>query len=251
MRRARIGTFNIHTPRDERRREVAAMIARSGAAVVCLQECHRGALEPLMEDLERLTGAAWSGAWAPADFHGNGIVSRPALRDVRRHFLRPRLVRAEGRSALAATLDVGGGLRICATHLDHVAEPARLAQWRVLAGCGDVWDLLCGDLNALNPKDLNRAQRRRVAEQRLAARWEPPLFALMEAILVGAGYPAARPAAGVGGPVEGTCRFGTRVDYLLAAPDFRGRFLPGTYAQLPARREGASDHDLVCADVRL
>jgi hypothetical protein len=47
--------------------------------------------------------------------------------------------------------------------------------------------------------------------------------------------------------VQGTCKYGTRVDYILASPDSPYKFVPGSYAIVSSR--GTSDHHIVKADV--
>ncbi|KAL3725501.1 hypothetical protein ACJRO7_030518 [Eucalyptus globulus] len=47
--------------------------------------------------------------------------------------------------------------------------------------------------------------------------------------------------------VQGTCKYGTRVDYLLASPDCPYKFIPGSYSVLSSK--GTSDHHIVKVDV--
>lgn len=47
--------------------------------------------------------------------------------------------------------------------------------------------------------------------------------------------------------VQGTCKYGTRVDYILASPNSPYKFVPGSYAVVSSR--GTSDHHIVKADV--
>lgn len=47
--------------------------------------------------------------------------------------------------------------------------------------------------------------------------------------------------------VQGTCKYGTRVDYILASSDSPYRFVPGSYSVLSSK--GTSDHHIVKVDV--
>ena len=47
--------------------------------------------------------------------------------------------------------------------------------------------------------------------------------------------------------VQGTCKYGTRVDYLLVSPDSPYTFVPGSYSVLSSK--GTSDHHIVKVDL--
>lgn len=47
--------------------------------------------------------------------------------------------------------------------------------------------------------------------------------------------------------VQGTCKYGTRVDYILASPDSPYKFVPGSYSVISSK--GTSDHHIVKVDV--
>lgn len=47
--------------------------------------------------------------------------------------------------------------------------------------------------------------------------------------------------------VQGTCKYGTRVDYILASPNSPYKFVPGSYSVLSSK--GTSDHHIVKVDV--
>lgn len=52
-----------------------------------------------------------------------------------------------------------------------------------------------------------------------------------------------KPYAGV----QGTCKYGTRVDYILASPNSPYKFVPGSYSVLSSK--GTSDHHIVKVDI--
>ena len=47
--------------------------------------------------------------------------------------------------------------------------------------------------------------------------------------------------------VQGTCKYGTRVDYILSSSDSTYKFVPGSYLVLSSK--GTSDHHIVKVDV--
>jgi hypothetical protein len=49
--------------------------------------------------------------------------------------------------------------------------------------------------------------------------------------------------------VQGTCKYGTRVDYILASPNSPYKFVPGSYTVVSSK--GTSDHHIVRVDVTI
>jgi len=49
--------------------------------------------------------------------------------------------------------------------------------------------------------------------------------------------------------VQGTCKYGTRVDYILASPNSPYKFVPGSYTVVSSK--GTSDHHIVRVDVAI
>lgn len=47
--------------------------------------------------------------------------------------------------------------------------------------------------------------------------------------------------------MQGTCKYGTRVDYILASPNSPYKFVPGSYSVLSSK--GTSDHHIVKVDI--
>lgn len=48
--------------------------------------------------------------------------------------------------------------------------------------------------------------------------------------------------------MQGTCKYGTRVDYILASSDSPYKFVPGTYSVISSK--GTSDHHIVKVDIK-
>ena len=49
--------------------------------------------------------------------------------------------------------------------------------------------------------------------------------------------------------MQGTCKYGTRVDYILASPNSPYKFVPGSYTVVSSK--GTSDHHIVRVDVAI
>lgn len=47
--------------------------------------------------------------------------------------------------------------------------------------------------------------------------------------------------------VQGTCKYGTRVDYILGSPNSPYKFVPGSYSVFSSK--GTSDHHIVKVDI--
>lgn len=47
--------------------------------------------------------------------------------------------------------------------------------------------------------------------------------------------------------MQGTCKYGTRVDYILSSPDSQYKFVPGSYTVISSK--GTSDHHIVKVDI--
>ncbi len=225
-------TLNVKGGRAPLLRPLTAFLCSLELDVLCLQECDWAAVRWLQDQL----AGDWQASWAPAAYCGNAVLSRHPLRSAR--LLSLQVPHHETRSAVDAVIELPSGpLRVCCTHLDHVAEPTRLAQWAVLSAAAAAvgGGLLCGDLNALCRSDYTDAAWENIAAVRSAGGWESPQHALLDALLA-EGFTDA-----VGEPPEPTSRFETRIDYVLAAADCPWR--PVERTTLPVLALGLSDHN--------
>lgn len=158
----RVATYNVHG-------QSAAAIARAVAGnrhlrdadVILLQEIEDHAREPDSRPAQLARALGFSHAYAPGHglpgggSHGNAIVSRYPLRDVRVIELSRRhvVVNSARRVAVAATLELGGAeLRVYSVHLDNRINPCdRRAQLAPVfadaAGYRGVPAVVAGDLN--------------------------------------------------------------------------------------------------------
>lgn len=243
--RLRIATFNIRCAFGESLPPLIDLLARSGADVIALQECW----DWTEEQIRRGLGREWTSSRFPDSDTSNAILSRHPLAGVRV----AALDEAEGetRTAVIATVEgpEGVGLKMISTHLDQRDEALRLSQWERLHRHAGDRAIVCGDLNALRRADYGDAAWNEIARVRATNQWEAPASELL-ARIADAGLRDAFVEAGED-PVEGTCRYGTRIDYILHGPRFPGRFVPGSYRRWPAIENKLSDHDLITVDVAL
>lgn len=169
-------------------------------------------------------------------------------------------------------------LHVVGCHLDHVSEPRRISQLcalhdHVAAGAagGDAdgrgWppSLLCGDFNALARSDYTDRQWATIAAVRQRNSWERPVTALTDLAVgaeqtrhVGAHGGARRMMHGLGlvdtrkaarrveGPLS-SCRFDTRIDYVLASPELVCACGGVETCEHVVAIPHASDHNLVVA----
>lgn len=47
--------------------------------------------------------------------------------------------------------------------------------------------------------------------------------------------------------MQGTCKYGTRVDYILSSSESQYKFVPGSYSVISSK--GTSDHHMVKVDI--
>jgi len=246
MATIRVGTFNVRGVWGPGQEAIARLLSRMGVDLVCFQECWASTVEPIRAAM----GAQWQVSVGPDDDTSNVILGRVPFDQVRTID-----VEVEGpyeiRSAVIATLDWPGfgPLTVCNTHLEQTDESARLAQWdRIRAHLGDD-AIVCGDLNALRRADYTDEQWAAMSRLRAQNRWAPPESRFMDR-LAADGFRDAWIEAGTG-PMEPTCSYETRIDYVLLGPRFSGRFAPGSYARAPTMANHLSDHALVVVDVLL
>jgi len=125
--------------------------------------------------------------------------------------------------------------------------------------------LLIGDFNSLFRRDYSQLQWDEIARVRERGRWEAPFSHVMDALLLPPPPPhdAARsepllvdsrtastidvPAANVDDIA--TCRFNTRIDYILMRRVPSVRFVPGSYRVIDC--SALTDHHMVVVDLEL
>ncbi|MEL6343205.1 MAG: endonuclease/exonuclease/phosphatase family protein [Myxococcota bacterium] len=206
----RIASFNIHGGRGRRLAPLTSTMVSMEMDVWCLQECS----EQLVPWFVNALGEEWRGEHAPADYLGNAVLTRAPVTNTQPLVLES--IAAEQRSAMIVTIEVRGqAIPIACVHLDHTSEETRLEQWATLIEQAESLrgGVVCGDLNALTRSDYSDRAWEEIAQVRHRSVWEPPQTRLMDIIEAQGFFDTAFSDA-----VRETCRFDTRVDYILIGP---------------------------------
>ncbi len=184
----RFGTYNVHGWADrwgdDNRGRVVEVLRAMDCDVIALQEAYVDDAEfPEGGELDDPDGtpfdfieqelrvrAVWSNA-----AHGlaNALLLREPFHSVRKvDLLAPG---AEWRSAVTAVIDTPWGeTTVCATHLDHLSERARLKQLQTLDGAlADEPAIIMGDFNALRGSDYPAGRLEEIKWARMRAYIEP------------------------------------------------------------------------------
>ncbi len=147
------------------------------------------------------------------------------------------------RAGAVATLHcTNPGLTILGTHLDHVYEELRVHQIAELVSKLDVGapTVLIGDLNSLCRGDYTADRWEDVAAVRRENFWEEPRTDVLDT-LHAAGFVDAHQIIHPGTTPDMTCRFDTRIDYVMV----RGRVQVDSFTTHPS----CSDHRLLVVRV--
>ncbi|KAL5984005.1 hypothetical protein ACLOJK_018107 [Asimina triloba] len=160
-------------------------------------------------------------------------------------------------NVLKVTVDVPqiGEVNFHCTRLDHLDENWRMKQITAIIQSEDVPHILAGGLNSLDETDYS-AERWTDIVKYYEEIGKPTPKAEVMRFLKGKKYQDAKDFAGEcesvviiakGQAVQGTCKYGTRVDYILASPNSPYMFVPNSYSVLSSK--GTSDHHIVKVDV--
>ncbi|KAG7531112.1 Endonuclease/exonuclease/phosphatase [Arabidopsis suecica] len=191
-------------------------------------------------------------SWAPE--YGNAILSKWPIKssDVLRIF-----DDTDFRNVLKASIEVPGSgeVEFHCTHLDHLDEKWRMKQVDAIIRSTNVPHILAGALNSLDESDYSPERWTDIVKY-YEEMGKPIPKAQVMRFLKSKEYTDAKDFAGEcesvvvvakGQSVQGTCKYGTRVDYILASSDSPYRFVPGSYSVLSSK--GTSDHHIVKVDV--
>ncbi|XP_062211348.1 uncharacterized protein LOC133912559 [Phragmites australis] len=241
-----------------RARSVAEVLREVGADIVGLQnvraEQERG-MRPLSELAEVLgMRYVFAESWAPE--YGNAVLSRWPIKRWKAHRLADQ---CDFRNVLRVTVDVPGAgeVNFHCTHLDHLDESLRMKQVNSILRSADGHLILAGDLNALDSTDYSVDRWADIIKYYTEIGKPTPKTDVMRYLKVKK-YVDAKDFTGEceavvlvakGQAVQGTCKYGTRVDYILASPNSPYKLVPGSYAVISSK--GTSDHHIVKADVRI
>ncbi|WVZ57006.1 hypothetical protein U9M48_007454 [Paspalum notatum var. saurae] len=245
---------------SRRSRSVAEVLREVGADIIGLQnvraEEERG-MRPLSDLAEGLgMRYVFAESWAPE--YGNAVLSRWPIKRWKAHH---RLAdHSDFRNVLRVTVDVPGAgeVNFHCTHLDHLDESLRMKQLSsILRSADGHHHILAGDLNALDSTDYTADRWADIVKYYAEIGKPTPKTEVMRYLKKVKRYVDAKDFAGEceeaaavvakGQDVQGTCRYGTRVDYILTSPNSPYKFIPGSYAIVSSK--GTSDHHIVKADL--
>ncbi|XP_077243564.1 uncharacterized protein LOC143884069 [Tasmannia lanceolata] len=193
-------------------------------------------------------------SWAPE--YGNAVLSKWPIK---RWKVQKIFDDTDFRNVLKATVDVpqAGEVNFHCTHLDHLDENWRMKQINTIIQSDDAPHILAGALNSLDETDYSAERWRDIVKYYEEIGKPTPKLEVMK-FLKGKKYIDAKSFAGEceavvmiakGQHVQGTCKYGTRVDYILASPDSPYKFVPGSYAVISSK--GTSDHHIVKVTIKV
>ncbi|PKA62286.1 hypothetical protein AXF42_Ash016078 [Apostasia shenzhenica] len=237
-------------------RSVLDVLREVGADIIGLQnvkaEEEKG-MRPL-SDLAAGLGMkfVFAESWAPE--YGNAILSRFPIKQWR---VQKICDDSDFRNVVKATIEIprAGEVSFHCTHLDHLDESWRLKQINSILQANDGPHILAGGLNALDGTDYSAERWLDIVKYHEEIGKPVPKAEVMK-FLKSKHYLDAKNFAGQceavvvlakGQDVQGTCKYGTRVDYILASPNSPYKLVPGSYEVLSSK--GTSDHHIVKVDI--
>lgn len=193
-------------------------------------------------------------SWAPE--YGNAVFSKWPIK---RWNVNKIFDHTDIRNVLKATIDVpeAGELNFYCTHLDHLDENWRMKQINAIIQSNDEPHILAGGLNSLDESDYSQERWTDIVKYYEEMGKPTPKVEVMKH-LKSKDYTDAKNYAGEyesvvmiakGQSVQGTCKYGTRVDYILSSSYSPYKFVPGSYSVLSSK--GTSDHHIVKVDVMI
>ncbi|XP_015888375.3 uncharacterized protein LOC107423347 [Ziziphus jujuba] len=237
-------------------RSILEVLREVDADILALQDV-KAKEEREMKPLSDLASAlgmkyVFAESWAPE--FGNAILSKWPIK---RWKVQKIANNDDFRNVLKATIDVpwAGEVNFYCTQLDHLDENWRMKQISALFQANDPPHILAGGLNSLNGGDYSAERWADIVKYYEDMGKPTPKTEVMK-FLKGKGYVDAKDYAGdcepvvmiaKGQNVQGTCKYGTRVDYVLSLPDSPYKFVPGSYTVVSSK--GTSDHHMVKVDI--
>ncbi|TKY52580.1 Endonuclease/exonuclease/phosphatase protein [Spatholobus suberectus] len=237
-------------------RTVVEVLKEVDADVLGLQDVkaeEENGMKPL-SDLAAALGMnyVFAESWAPE--YGNAVLSKWPIK---RWNTRTIFDHTDFRNVLKATIDVpqAGELNFYCTHLDHLDENWRMKQVNAIIQSSDEPHILAGGLNSLDESDYSQERWTDIVKYYEEMGKPTPKVEVMK-YLKSKDYTDAKDYAGEcesvvmiakGQSVQGTCKYGTRVDYILSSSNSPYKFVPGSYLVLSSK--GTSDHHIVKVDV--
>ncbi|XP_021291538.1 uncharacterized protein LOC110422084 [Herrania umbratica] len=237
-------------------RSIAEVLREVDADILALQDV-KAQQEKGMKPLSDLAAAlgmkyVFAESWAPD--YGNAILSKWPIK---RWTVQKIADDDDFRNVLKATIEVpwAGEVNFYCTQLDHLDENWRMKQIKAITESNNSPHLLLGGLNSLNGSDYSSERWTDIVKYYEDIGKPRPRTEVMK-LLRGREYTDAKDYAGECEPVviiakgqnvQGTCKYGTRVDYILASSNSPYNFVPGSYSVISSK--GTSDHHIVQVDM--
>ncbi|RVX22356.1 hypothetical protein CK203_001420 [Vitis vinifera] len=217
-------------------RSILEVLREVNADILALQDV-KAEEEKGMKPLSDLAGAlgmkyVFAESWAPE--FGNAILSKWPIK----RWKAQKIIDGEDfRNVLKATIDVpwAGEVNFHCTQLDHLDENWRMKQTNAIiqsSDCPTFWLEYYEEIGKPTPKvDVMEFLKGKeyVDAKNFAGECEP-------VVIIAKGQ-----------NVQGTCKYGTRVDYILASQDSPYKFVPRSYSVISSK--GTSDHHVVKVDI--
>ncbi|KAL6503425.1 hypothetical protein OROGR_025348 [Orobanche gracilis] len=237
-------------------RTILDVLREVDADVLALQDVkaeEENEMRPL-SDLARALGMnyVFAESWAPE--YGNAVLSKWPIKKWR---VQKICDDKDFRNVIKATVDVPwtGELNVYCTQLDHLDENWRIKQINTIIQSNDQPHILAGGLNSLDASDYSLERWNDIVKYNEELGKPSPKVEVTD-FLKGREYTDAKDFPGECDPVvviakgqnvQGTCKYGTRVDYILKSPRSSYKFVPGSYSVLSSK--GTSDHHIVKVDI--
>ncbi|XP_022849267.1 uncharacterized protein LOC111371479 [Olea europaea var. sylvestris] len=210
-------------------------------------------MKPL-SDLARALGMnyVFAESWAPE--YGNAVLSKWPIKKWK---VQKIYDDKDFRNVIKATIDVPwtGELNFYCTQLDHLDENWRMKQINAIIQSNDHPHILAGGINSLDASDYSSERWTDIVNYYADLGKPMPKVEVMK-FLKENEYTDAKDFPGECEPVvmiargqnvQGTCKYGTRVDYILGSQGLPYTFVPGSYSVISSK--GTSDHHIVKVDV--
>lgn len=239
-------------------RTVLDVLKEVDADILALQDVkadEANEMKPLSE-LARALGMnyVFAESWAPE--YGNAVLSKWPIKKWR---VQKICDDKDFRNVIKATIDVPwmGELSVYSTQLDHLDEMWRMKQINAMIHSNNDHQphILAGGLNSLDASDYSLERWNDIVKYYEELGKPTPKVEVTN-FLKGRGYTDAKDFPGECEPVvmiakgqnvQGTCKYGTRVDYILGSAGLNYAFVPGSYSVISSK--GTSDHHIVKVDI--
>ncbi|XP_073050262.1 uncharacterized protein [Primulina eburnea] len=237
-------------------RTIFDVLKEVDADVLALQDVkadEENDMRPL-SDLARALGMnyVFAESWAPE--YGNAVLSKWPIK---RWKVQRIYDDKDFRNVVKATIDVPwtGELNVYCTQLDHLDENWRMKQINAIIQSNELPHVLVGGLNSLDASDYS-VQRWTDIVKYYEEIGKPTPKVEVTNFLKDREYTDAKNFPGECEPVvmiakgqnvQGTCKYGTRVDYILGSKCLPYMFVPGSYSVISSK--GTSDHHIVKVDI--